>query len=85
MRQELSSVQGSVWRMGKRDLSEEEIKAQYITPAIERAGWNIKKQVRLEHPFTAGRIILRGSVTSRGQKNGLIICCFINLIFRLPL
>lgn len=54
--------------MGKRDLSEEDIKAQYITPAIEGAGWNIKKQVRLEYPFTAGRIILRGNVTSRGQK-----------------
>lgn len=54
--------------MGKRDLSEEDIKAQYITPAIESAGWDIKKQVRLEYPFTAGRIILRGNVTSRGQK-----------------
>ncbi len=54
--------------MGKRDLSEEDIKAQYITPAIEKAGWNIKKQVRFEYAFTAGRIILRGNVTSRGQK-----------------
>ncbi len=54
--------------MGKRDLSEEDIKAQYITPAIEKAGWDIKKQVRFEYAFTAGRIILRGNVTSRGQK-----------------
>lgn len=54
--------------MGKRDLSEEDIKAQYITPAIEKAGWDIKKQVRFEYAFTAGRIILRGSVTSRGKK-----------------
>lgn len=54
--------------MGKRDLSKEDIKAQYITPAIEKAGWDIKKQVRFEYAFTAGRIILRGSVTSRGKK-----------------
>lgn len=54
--------------MGKRDLSEEDIKVQYITPAIEKAGWDMKKQVRLEYSFTAGRIILRGSVTSRGKK-----------------
>lgn len=54
--------------MGKRDLSEEDIKAQYITPAIESAGWDFKKQERLEYPFTVGRIILRGNVTSRGQK-----------------
>lgn len=54
--------------MGKRDLSEEDIKARYITPAITDAGWDIKKQVRLEYPFTAGRIILRGNVTARGSK-----------------
>lgn len=54
--------------MGKRDLSEEDIKARYITPAITDAGWDIKKQVRLEYAFTAGRIILRGNITARGQK-----------------
>ncbi len=54
--------------MGKHDLSEEDIKAQYITPAIEKAGWDIKKQVRFEYAFTAGRIILRGNVTGRGKK-----------------
>lgn len=54
--------------MGKRILSEEDIKAQYITPAITNAGWDIKKQVRLEYAFTAGRIILRGNITARGKK-----------------
>lgn len=54
--------------MGKRNLSEEDIKARYITPAITNAGWDIKKQVRLEYAFTAGRIILRGNVTARGKK-----------------
>lgn len=33
--------------MGKRDLSEEDIKAQYITPAIEKAGWDIKSKCGL--------------------------------------
>jgi type I restriction enzyme, R subunit len=54
--------------MGKRSLSEEDIKARYITPAITNAGWDINKQVRLEYAFTAGRIILRGNVTARGKK-----------------
>jgi type I restriction enzyme R subunit len=54
--------------MGKRNLSEEDIKARYITPAITDAGWDINKQVRLEYAFTAGRIILRGNVTARGKK-----------------
>ena len=54
--------------MGKRDLSEEDIKARYITPAIIDSGWDLKKQVRLEYAFTAGRIILRGNVTARGKQ-----------------
>jgi type I restriction enzyme, R subunit len=54
--------------MGKRNLSEEDIKARYITPAITDAGWDINKQVRLEYAFTAGRIILRGNVTARGKR-----------------
>ncbi|MEC1352552.1 DEAD/DEAH box helicase family protein [Bacillus sonorensis] len=54
--------------MGKKHLSEEDIKARYITPAITDAGWDINKQVRLEYAFTAGRIILRGNVTARGKK-----------------
>jgi type I restriction enzyme, R subunit len=54
--------------MGKGNLSEEDIKAGYITPAITDSGWDIKKQVRLEYAFTAGRIILRGNVTARGKK-----------------
>lgn len=53
--------------MGKRDLSEEDIKVRYITPAVEKAGWD-KQQIRYEYTFTAGRIILRGNVTSRGKK-----------------
>ena len=35
--------------MSKRHLSEEDIKARYITPAITKAGWDIKKasQIRI--------------------------------------
>lgn len=53
--------------MSKKDLSEEDIKAQYITPAVANAGWDIKSQVRFEYSFTAGRIILRGKITARGK------------------
>ncbi|TYC83916.1 DEAD/DEAH box helicase [Acetobacterium wieringae] len=54
--------------MGKSHLSEEDIKARYITPAITTAGWDLNKQVRLEYAFTAGRIILRGNITARGKQ-----------------
>ena len=54
--------------MSKRHLSEEDIKARYITPAITDAGWDMEKQVRLEYAFTAGHIILRGNITARGKQ-----------------
>jgi type I restriction enzyme R subunit len=54
-------------QMAKKDLSEEDIKVRYITPAITNAGWDLK-QIRLEYAFTAGRIILRGNITTRGKK-----------------
>src|SRR5699024_10818796 len=53
--------------MGKRKLSEEDIKARYITPAVTDAGWELE-QIRFEYAFTAGRIIVRGNVTARGNR-----------------
>lgn len=54
--------------LNKKSLSEEDIKMKFITPAIEKAGWDIKKQVRAEYTFTDGRVIVRGNLTSRGKK-----------------
>lgn len=54
--------------MSKKGLTEEDIKAQYITPAVTNAGWDIKTQIRFEYAFTAGRIILRGNTTIRGKQ-----------------
>lgn len=52
----------------KKSMSEEDIKMKYITPAIEKSGWDIKKQIRAEYTFTDGRVIVRGNLTSRGKK-----------------
>lgn len=54
--------------MNKKDLSERDICTKFITPAIERAGWNIKKQVREEFFFTDGRIIVQGRLHTRGKR-----------------
>lgn len=54
--------------MSKKQLSEEDIKSRYITPSIQKAGWDINNQIRLEYTFTAGRIILKGKITARGKK-----------------
>lgn len=54
--------------LNKRELSERDICTKFITPAVERAGWDIQKQVREEYTFTDGRVIVRGNLTARGKK-----------------
>ncbi|HET7315279.1 EcoAI/FtnUII family type I restriction enzme subunit R, partial [Salinisphaera sp.] len=54
--------------MNKRDLSERDICTKYITPALERAGWNVQTQIHEEVSFTAGRIIVRGRMHARGHR-----------------
>ncbi len=48
-------------------LTEEDVKFQFITPAIEKAGWK-KNQFRMEYFFTEGQIIVRGNSVKRGKK-----------------
>ena len=44
--------------MDKQQLTEQEIRSRFITPAIQSAGWK-PQQMREEVTFTAGRIIWR--------------------------
>lgn len=54
--------------MKKHEMTEEDIKLQFITPAIECAGWDKHKQIKLEYNFTDGRVIVRGNITARGKR-----------------
>lgn len=54
--------------MNKKSLSERDICTKFITPNIEKAGWDIISQVREEVSFTDGRIYVRGRVYARGEK-----------------
>lgn len=49
-------------------LSERDICSKFITPALIEAGWNLHTQIREEVSLTAGRIIVRGKLTSRGKQ-----------------
>lgn len=53
--------------MDKKKLSETDIRTKFITPAIQAAGWDLLRQVREEVTFTAGRIVVRGRLHSRGK------------------
>ena len=50
--------------MSKKQLTEQEIRTQYITPAIQSAGWT-PSQIREEYALTNGRIIARGGTFKR--------------------
>lgn len=45
-------------------LSEEDVKLQYITPAILDRGWE-RKQIRMEKSFTAGTVVMQGRMKHR--------------------
>lgn len=53
--------------MKKSELSEQDIRTKYITPAITDAGWDIKTQMREEVNFTDGKIRVRGKLVTRGK------------------
>ena len=54
--------------MDKKTLSESDICAKFITPAIIAAGWDEALQIRREVSFTKGRIIVRGKLHARGEQ-----------------
>ncbi len=54
--------------MNKKDLTERDICTKYITPALEKAGWDVTTQIREEYPLTKGRVIVRGKLHTRAKN-----------------
>ena len=54
--------------MNKKDLTERDICTKFITPAVERAGWDVVTQIREEVFFTNGRIIVHGNLVTLGKR-----------------
>lgn len=52
----------------KKELSEADIKAKFITPAIVKAGWDEMTQLRREVTLTPGPVVVRGNLSSRNKK-----------------
>lgn len=50
-----------------KDLTEEDIKLRFITPALQNADWDIQSQIRCEYYYTDGKINVRENVASRGK------------------
>ncbi|MBK8594050.1 MAG: type I restriction enzyme HsdR N-terminal domain-containing protein [Holophagales bacterium] len=51
----------------KKSLNEQQIRSQFITPAILKAGWDLGTQVGENIYITKGRVIVRGQVASRAK------------------
>ena len=54
--------------MNKKSLSERDICTKFITPALEKAGWDTQLQILEEVSFTDGKIYVRGKMTARGTR-----------------
>ena len=65
--------------MEKYEMTEEDIKLQFITPAIESAGWDRSSQIKMEYNFTA-ETLLNAGVGSVPTISSTIV-----RTFRLPL
>ena len=50
-----------------KDLTEEDIKLRFITPALQDAEWDIKSQIRCEYYYTDGKINVRENKAQRGN------------------
>jgi len=54
--------------LNKKQFSESDICAKFITPAIKSSGWDELTQLRREVSFTDGRIIVQGKLYTRGKR-----------------
>ena len=57
---ENSKFKKAIRKMDKKSLSECDLHTKFITPSIEKAGWDEMEQIREEVTFTAGRVIVDG-------------------------
>lgn len=68
--------------LDKKQMTEEDIKLNFITPAIKAKGWDGK--ITMETKITDGRINLKGNIASREAPKKPITFCILIAQIRLP-
>ncbi len=58
----------------KKNLSEDDTSAKFITPALYQVGW-AEAAIRPQVPFTAGRIIARGKLVAQDAGDERLRSC----------
>ena len=54
--------------LNKQSLTERDICTKFINPALVAAGWDLMHQIREQHFFTDGPVIVRGKSVKRGDR-----------------
>lgn len=62
--------------VSKRSLTERDICTKFVIPALEAAGWDLLNQVREQHFFTDGSILVKGKSVRRGKRKFADILLF---------
>ena len=64
--------------LNKKEMTEEDIKLNYITPALLTSGWKDKITMETKVKFTDGKINLRGNIVSREAPKKADYVLYIN-------
>lgn len=64
--------------LDKKQMTEEDIKLNYITPAINRSGWVNGINITMETKITDGRINLRGNMAYREKPKKVDYLLYLN-------
>ena len=64
--------------LDKKQMTEEDIKLNYITPAINRSGWVNGINITMETKITDGRINLRGNMAYRENPKKVDYLLYLN-------
>lgn len=55
--------------MNKLQLSETDICDQFITPALQQAGWSLQQHILREYTLRPGRVVVRGQSAHRDKAS----------------
>ena len=64
--------------LGKKQMTEEDIKLNYITPALNASGWKNGENITMETRITDGRINLRGNIAYREKPKKVDYLLYLN-------
>ena len=53
---------------GKKDLTEQQIREQYIDPHLDLAGWKLDVNLGVEVRLTPGPVVVQGAGSIRGEE-----------------